>query len=654
MPAAAVASRSNMQTPTSEAAPASAPATAPAAAPSREHILNETVTLKKRYDDLSAECSALRAKLAQLVERTNGFIPTRELEADKDDDAAEIAGLEKELAEVEAATEIANHENKTYHLMIERIRGEAETYRRDLGEIDTHVGAKQSDAQQLMLMLKDATDVRDAARSELLKEDEALSVELAALAQRLAEKTEKLAARRQQAADHEARTSEKLKSLEREKAVAALREQKTRESSIGSLDAEREQISKLQSVFDTIAEAIGVSDPDAIVEKFKGQEETFALLSNLHRTSRTRIEQLQKDKEEKSRTLEMIRVAANSATVVPLPPKPGAGTADAEEELRLKEQRKARLARTRAKRIAATALEAQSALEQLAIMLTAASETDALSSGASQAAISHALRPGADVKMPSTAPIKASELQPGDLEPKLSASFITLAEAHPANSSPGRKKPSTPGGSPTLAHKTASATSMFDIAAAAAPPPPTGSPTQKSPLKSPGASAANLLAGGDSRGDSRGSSPPPKKAPPRRAPEELSRSFELSIKKLEKLIAESPAAAATLVSQAAATADDGAVDVADGMGGDALQSEVGLAPLLIAAGGEAPFALGELGEAAKKDEGEDEESEDEEGGEPETILDREALKSQAARIVQKRHGKSKGGKRARRGGANED
>ena len=90
------------------------------------------------------------------------------------------------------------------------------------------------------------------------------------------------------------------------------------------------------------------------------------------------------------------------------------------------------------------------------------------------------------------------------------------------------------------------------------------------------------------------------------------------------------------------------------MGGDALQSEVGLAPLLIAAGGEALFALGELGEAAKKDEGEDEESEDEEGGEPETILDREALKSQAARIVQRRHGKSKGGKRARRGGANED
>ena len=244
--------------------------------------------------------------------------------------------------------------------MIERIRGEAETYRRDLGEIDTHVGAKQSDAQQLMLMLKDATDVRDAARSELLKEDEALSVELAALAQRLAEKTEKLAARRQQAADHEARTSEKLKSLEREKAVAALREQKTRESSIGSLDAEREQISKLQSVFDTIAEAIGVSDPDAIVEKFKGQEETFALLSNLHRTSRTRIEQLQKDKEEKSRTLEMIRVAANSATVVPLPPKPGAGTADAEEELRLKEQRKAR-SRAHGPSASPTALEAQSA-----------------------------------------------------------------------------------------------------------------------------------------------------------------------------------------------------------------------------------------------------------------------------------------------------
>ena len=79
----------------------------------QEAVLQETVILKKRYDDLSSECIKLRQKLAHLVERTNGFIPTTELEADKDDDAAEIAGLEAELSEVESSTEVANHERKT-------------------------------------------------------------------------------------------------------------------------------------------------------------------------------------------------------------------------------------------------------------------------------------------------------------------------------------------------------------------------------------------------------------------------------------------------------------------------------------------------------------------------------------------------------------
>jgi regulator of replication initiation timing len=630
-------------------------------------VLNETVSLKKRYDDLSAECSALRQKLAQLVERTNGFIPTTELEADKDDDAAEIAALEAELAEVEAATDVANHEHKTYHLMIERIRGEAETYRRDLSQLDMHVSAKHSDSEQLQLMLKDATDVRDAARSELLKEDEALSVELAALAQRLSEKQEKLSARRQQASEHEARTSEKVRGLEREKAVAALREQKIRESSIGSLDSEREQISKLQGVFDTIAESLGVSDPEAIVEKFKGQEETFALLSNLHRTSRAKIEKLHKDREEKRKTLEMIRLTANSANIVPLPPKPGAVSADAEEEARLKEQRAVRLARSRAKRIAATELEARSALEQLSIMVSAAAETDALSSGASQAAILNSLRPGAQVPLPSTAPLKASELQPGDIEPRLSASFISLSDAHHVDSRPtGRKSPGGGGGpSPDRPRQA----SMFDVASAASgsQTPAKGSPNQQqkgkggTPRSTPGsrgadaaATAAALLGGGSSRG----SSPPPKKQPPRRAPDELSKSFEFSVKLLERLIADYPSAAALVSASGAAAADAdaaGAVDVADGLPGDALQSEVGLAPLLIAAGGEAPFALGEaeLGEAAKKDVESEEDDEEEDGGEVEPILDREALKSQARRIVQKRHGKLKGGRR-RKGGVDDD
>ena len=114
-------------------------------------LTQETAMLRRRHDDLTSECQQCRQRLANLVERTNSFIPTSELDAGKDEDAAEIAGLEDELDEVEYAIAVANHERQTYGLMIERIAAEAKTYKRDMETIDMHKSAKSSDAEQLQL-----------------------------------------------------------------------------------------------------------------------------------------------------------------------------------------------------------------------------------------------------------------------------------------------------------------------------------------------------------------------------------------------------------------------------------------------------------------------------------------------------------------------
>ena len=127
-------------------------------------IIQETTMLKRRYDDITSECQATRKKLELALERSNGFISTSDLDVDKDDLAKEVAALENEMEEVEYGIEVANHEKKTYELMIERIRAEEKTYKRDLGTIDHHQTAKQMDAEKLQLIVKDATDVRDGAR----------------------------------------------------------------------------------------------------------------------------------------------------------------------------------------------------------------------------------------------------------------------------------------------------------------------------------------------------------------------------------------------------------------------------------------------------------------------------------------------------------
>ena len=251
--------------------------------------------MRKRHDDLVAECSALRQKLHQMVERTGGFTQTSELSAGADEDAAEVAQLETELADVEAEIDLANHDRRTYGLMIERIRGEEKTYRRDLNDIDFHQSAKHADSEKLHLMLKDATDVRDAAYADLSRQDEALSRELQAQVEKLQAKRDKLAARRKAAADHATRTSDKLRALEASRQEALSR--KDGLASVGSLEAEREGIARLQGVFDSIAEVIGVPEADMIVEKFKAQEETYSLLANLHRESFKQINSLTKERD---------------------------------------------------------------------------------------------------------------------------------------------------------------------------------------------------------------------------------------------------------------------------------------------------------------------------------------------------------------------
>ena len=112
------------------------------------------------------------------------------------------------------------------------------------------------------------------------------------------------------------------------------------------------------------------------------------------------------------------------------------------------------------------------------------------------------------------------------------------------------------------------------------------------------------------------------------------------------------AAAAASAARAAAAVDISAESALANGPGDPLSglaSEVGLAPLLIAAGGEAPFEKSGAKEEAEKargeKDGEDGSSSEEDGVELDPILDREALKQQARRIVQKKSNKAKHTKR---------
>ena len=58
----------------------------------------EATKLRKRHDEITAECITLRQKLHQMVERTSGFTKSADLSAGANEDAAEVAELEAEHA----------------------------------------------------------------------------------------------------------------------------------------------------------------------------------------------------------------------------------------------------------------------------------------------------------------------------------------------------------------------------------------------------------------------------------------------------------------------------------------------------------------------------------------------------------------------------
>lgn len=658
--------------------------------------MGDITKLRSRHDDLTSECNAIRNKLAQLAERIKGFTPTSELDANRDEDAAEIAQLESDLANVEAETDVANHDRRTYGLMIERLRHQETTYRRDLGQIDFQQTAKQSDAKQLYLMLKDATDVRDAARAELAREDEALSEENAQSNARLQEKQQRLAARREAATEHAARVSEKLRQLETERLEA----EKRREQMVvvGSLDSEREQIQRLQRVFESIAEVIGVSEAEGIVEKFKAQEETYALLANLHRESRKKIEVLSRERDEKRKALVQLRYNSQASVEPPPPPMPrsmsgalgGAmgGLANEEEE-RQRQQREARMKASRAKRMTGVLIQAQHAINQLSSMLRSAKAMV----GGERSAIAQKRDVSIGLRIIRPPPLAAPQavLKAGDLGADAtsaiasSASLIELLPPSPAKGkASGRLKTASSGGPGQFSPpKSPEGRSAGELAAAAfGPASGASSRRSTSPSKTQSlvdtellttmrellqlltaliekaSTSAPLLSSprpSARKQPSKGLTPPPSQ---QSAAAEASADEAMS----DGQRAASPMAVGAGVDagdeggvqpepNTSAAAEEERADEDEELPGvdkDGIESEVALAPLLMEAGAAAEFRLGERELGVKEEEEEEEmgEEEEEEIGEAEAILDRDALKLESRKIVQKRN--SAKGRRSRK------
>ena len=372
------------------------------------------------------------------------------------------------------------------------------------------------------------------------------------------------------------------------------------------------------------------------------------------------------ERDTKRKQIEVLRYASASASSGPvaLPAKPSAGGSEAAEveEERQRTQRKARLRQARSKRVASTMLEAQSAMEQLSIMLHAATATTGMPIQHGRENVYSALRPNAAKSPTSSGPLKVSDLN-ADSTAMLAGSHVVDAGSKGADAarargvcdafssstsaSPLRAGAGSPGGSTAAIFSPAKAKevgmssrqqlavsalaapfehciTLFDqllkaspdaLAAAVAATPATPAEEAEAALAS-----ADVTEGGEGEGGEGEGGEPSAAAP--------------------------PAKSAVLVSATSAS-----LFAADG-----LETEIALAPQLLAHGGGAPFdrlipvVSTEGGEEEEKEE---EIAEEDDGVEVEAIPDRESLKRRAQRIVQKR-ARTGRGRKTGRGGDDDD
>ena len=274
--------------------------------------------LKRRHDDLNSECVLIRSRLILVSDRKERFLSKEDLDMAASG-TKQIERLHAELEELNSAARSVYSRCMTYQQMINRLKAEGRTYRSDLCDLYSTSKTKGHDCQILQLMLKDASRVRDMARTDLNRSQEAVTEQMRRRQNYLQEHRRKLDAQLEASDEHD------KESVARSEAVLAQREYTTSvnsdEESEYSIVEEREHIFRFEAQLAQIKEMMAMSSVagvseivDEVVDTFKAQETTHATLGVLSVDAQQRTEAHLQARDNAKRVLEMARYVEPVAT----------------------------------------------------------------------------------------------------------------------------------------------------------------------------------------------------------------------------------------------------------------------------------------------------------------------------------------------------
>jgi len=260
----------------------------------------QIVTLRRKHDQLHEKNQKKRSELDELADKLKDLHNTRF--NPKETPEGRLHDMEVRLGECAGRYDEEHRLKMSYEQVTRRLKKEQLEWPAEIKSLETVLGTKETDYEQLLVMSHDANSSKESAKAELGK------FESLALDER--KQREKELQERRQVLQKKQQLASELDRTERERLTALQEEQRAEggdkvQIEVHRMDAlikeEHAKIAAYEAAFQQIKEATGVSDVNEVIQRFLLQEETHQNLLRMTKESQSRIDELQGAVDEQKR-----------------------------------------------------------------------------------------------------------------------------------------------------------------------------------------------------------------------------------------------------------------------------------------------------------------------------------------------------------------
>lgn len=252
----------------------------------------QIVSLRRKHDKLHEKNQMKRSELDVLADKLKDLHNTRF--NPRETPEGRLDAMEGRLNECAARYDEEHRLKMSYEQVINRLKKEQLEWPAEVKHLETLLGGKETDYEQLLVMSHDANSSKESAKVELSKFESLVLDERKSRERELQERRQVLQKKQQLAAELDRSERERRATLQDQQRSAGEDQVKIEAQKMEALiKEEHAKIAAYEAAFQQIKEATGVSDVNEVIQRFLLQEETHQNLLHMTSESQNRIAELQ-------------------------------------------------------------------------------------------------------------------------------------------------------------------------------------------------------------------------------------------------------------------------------------------------------------------------------------------------------------------------